>query len=188
MATQVDRHIDSDGCSTEAALMAEASGTERGEDAMAVAAEQAREVARKFTTLWMPSRVVCPSEDEEEAVVEALSTAAIQRGVPVETIDLRPAPAERLEAVTARLAGWRGRPETRDPTFVRSLLILRGFDVFGDEQHEEPTYPFRSNFQFDEEFRWVFLGRNGERMRFLFNSYERPLYLAAMDITPESWR
>lgn len=168
--------------------MIEASKTERGEDAMAVVAAQAHEVTRAFTTLWMPSRVVCPSEDAEEAVVGALSTAAIQRNVPVETIDLRPAPAERLEAVTARLAGWRGRPETRDPAFVHSLLILRGFDVFGDKEHEEPTYPFRSNFQFDEEFRWVFLGRSDERMRFLFSSYERPLYLAAVDITPEAWR
>ncbi|MEN1925042.1 hypothetical protein [Luteimonas qiangzhengi] len=168
--------------------MIDASKTEVGEDAMAVVVAQAHEVARGFTTLWMPSQVVCPSEIAEEAVVRALSTAALQRDVPFETIDLRPAPAERLEAVTARLAGWRGRPETRDPTFVRSLLILRGFDVFGDEQHEEPTYPFRSNFQFDEEFRWVFLGRNDERMRFLFSSYERPLYLAAMDITPEAWR
>lgn len=82
--------------------MVEASKIERGEDAMGVVAAQAREVARIFTTLWMPSRVVCPSEDAEEAVVGALSAVAIQRDVPVETIDLRPAPAERLLAGTAR--------------------------------------------------------------------------------------
>ena len=168
--------------------MIEASRTKRGEGAKAAFAVEAGEVVRKFMTLWMPSRVVCPSEDAENAVVETLSNAAIERNVPVEVIELRPAPAERLEAVTERLAGWRGQPEKRGPACVHTLLILRGFDVFGDKQHEEPTYPFRSSFQFDEEFRWVFLGRDGERMRFLFNSYERPLYLAAMDITPEAWR
>ena len=59
---------------------------------------------------------------------------------------------------------------------------------FGDDTHEGPTYPFRSQFQFDQKFLWLFIGRDASRMRFLFGSYRRPLYQAAGDITPEDWR
>ena len=68
------------------------------------------------------------------------------------------------------------------------LLILRGFDVFGDDAHEAPTYAFRSEFQFDQKFLWLFIGRDAARMQFLFGTYRRPLYQAASDITPEEWR
>lgn len=158
------------------------------EEANVTTAAHAGGVAQGFMRIWMPCRLVCPSDEAEDAVIEALSAGAKENNVPVEVIDVRPAPAERLEAVTARVTDWKGRPETRAPDFVPTLLILRGFDVFGDKQHEDPTYPFRSDFQFDEAFRWVFLGRDRKRMSFLFNSCERPLYHAAMDITPAAWR
>lgn len=133
-----------------------------------------------------PAHLGCPSDAAEQAVVEAVTRAAVARGIPVEVIDVRPAPAKRLDAVTARL-GPSGR-ETADDGPVPTLLILRGFDVFGDDTHDRPTYPFRSEFQFDEKFLWLFVGRDASRMRFLFGSYQRPLYHAASEITPEDWR
>lgn len=126
-----------------------------------------------------PARLICPSDEAEQAVVDAVTQAAASRGVPVEIIDLRPAPAERLDAVTARLDGWRSRAVDGNPDAMPTLLILRGFDVFGDDTHEGPTYPFRSQFQFDQKFLWLFIGRDASRMRFLFGSYRRPLYQAA---------
>ncbi|MDZ3798093.1 MAG: hypothetical protein U0T03_04745 [Xanthomonadales bacterium] len=76
----------------------------------------------------------------------------------------------------------------QDATTVPTMLILCGFDFFGDEANEDPTYPFRSDFQFDRKFLWLFIGRDAARMRFLFGSYRRPLYQAAGDITPNDWR
>jgi hypothetical protein len=133
-----------------------------------------------------PARLVCPSDEAEQVVVDAVTRAAVARGIPVEVIDVRSAPAERLDAVTARLKT--SRRETAYDGFVPTLLILRGFDVFGDDTHDEPTYPFRSEFQFDERFLWLFVGRDASRMRFLFGSYQHPLYHAAGDITPEDWQ
>lgn len=135
-----------------------------------------------------PARLVCPSDEAEQAVVDAITRAATVRGIPVEDIDLRPAPADRLSAVTARLDGWRSQPLDGDPDTMPTLLILRGFDVFGDDEHDGPTYPFRSQFQFDRKFLWLFIGRDWRRMWWLFGSYRRPLYQAAGDITPEDWR
>lgn len=134
-----------------------------------------------------PACLVCPSDEAERAVVEAMTQAAAARGIPVEVIDLRPAPAERLDAVTARLDGWRSRAVDDAPGAMPALLILRGLDIFGDDAHEGPTYPFRSHFQFDQKFLWLFIGRDASRMRFLFGNYRRPLYQAASDITPEDW-
>ena len=133
-----------------------------------------------------PARLVCPSDEAEQAVVDAVTQAAAARAIPVEVIDVRPAPAERLDAVTARLDGWRRGAVDREPG--PTLLILRGFDIFGDDTRDAPTYPFRSEFQFDRKFLWLFIGRDAARMRFLFGSYRRPLYLAASDITPEAWQ
>jgi hypothetical protein len=135
-----------------------------------------------------PARLVCPSDEAEQAVVDALTQAAAVRGIPVEIIDLRPAPAARLDAVTARLDGWRSQSPGGDSDTMPTLLILRGFDIFGDDEHDGPTYPFRSQFQFDRKFLWLFLGRDWRRMWWLFGSYRRPLYQAAGDITPEDWR
>ena len=152
----------------------------------------AQEVAGGFVhdltpLLRSPARMVCPTDEAEQAVVDAVTQAATDHGIPVEVVDLRPAPAERLDAVTARLDGWGGAPRN-DASPAPTVLILRGFDVFGDEASDGPTYPFRSNFQFDHKFLWLFIGRDAARMRFLFGSYRRPLYRAAGDITPEDWR
>ena len=135
-----------------------------------------------------PARLICPSDEAEQAVVDAVTHAAADMGIHVDVIDLRPAPAEGLDAVTARLDGWRSSAVDDAPDAMPTLLILRGFDVLGDDAHEGPTYPFRSEFQFDRKFLWLFIGRDASRMRFLFGSYRRPLYQAASDITPESWR
>lgn len=152
----------------------------------------AQEVASGFVhhlapSFRPPARMVCPTDEAEQAVIDAVTQAATDRSIPVEVIDLRPAPAERLDAVTARLDGW-GGALSHDASTVPTLLILSGFDVFGDEASESPTYPFRSDFQFDRKFLWLFIGRDPARMRFLFASYRRPLYQAAGDITPEDWR
>ena len=135
-----------------------------------------------------PAHLVCPSDEAEQATVDAVTQAAAARGITVEVIDVRAAPAERLDAVTARLDGWKGGALDNGPRRMATLLILRGFDVFGDETNDGPTYPFRSKFQFDRKFLWLFVGRDTSRMRFLFGSYQRPLYQAAGDITPEDWK
>ena len=133
-----------------------------------------------------PARLICPSDAAEQAVIEAVIQVATARGIPCEVIDLRPAPAERLAAVTARLDGWDG--DSSQDTSQITVLILRGFDVFGDDEHDAPTYPFRSQFQFDRKFLWLFIGRDWRRMWWLFGGYRRPLYHAAGDITPAEWR
>jgi hypothetical protein len=135
-----------------------------------------------------PARLVCPSEAAEQAVIDAVIQVATTRGMSCEVIDLRPAPAERLAAVTARLDGWDGDASQDTSRTMPTVLILRGFDVFGDDEHDAPTYPFRSEFQFDRKFLWLFIGRDWRRMGWLFGSYRRPLYHAAGDITPEEWR
>lgn len=132
-----------------------------------------------------PARLVCPTDEAEQAVVGAVTRAAAARGIPVEVIDLRPAPIERLDAVTARLGGWSEGAANNDSGPMPTLLILRGFDVFGDKTQDAPTYPFRSKFQFDRQFLWLFIGRDASRLRFLFGSPQRPLYQAASDITPQ---
>ena len=116
-----------------------------------------------------PARLICPSNEAELTVVEAMTQASAARDIPVEVIDLRPAPAERLDAVTARLCGRGSKERVAMPT----LLILRGFDVFGDDTHEAPTYPFRSEFQFDKKHLWLFIGRDCVRRR---RSINRPNY------------
>ena len=136
----------------------------------------------------VPARLVCPSDEVELAVVDAMARAAAVRGIPVEVVDLRPAPAERLDAITAQLDEWRNRATDNDSRPTPTLLIRRGFDIFGDYTHDGPTYPLRSKFQFDQKFLWLFIGRYPSRMRFLFDSYQRPLYRAAGDITPEDWQ
>lgn len=135
-----------------------------------------------------PARLVCPSDAVEHAVIDAVIQVATSRDIPSEVIDLRPAPSERLEAVTARLGGWKMRPTQVEAPAMRTLLVLRGFDVFGDDDNDAPTYPFRSKFQFDCKFLWLFIGRDWQRMWWLFGSHRRPLYEAAVDITLPEWR
>ncbi|WP_458788729.1 antitoxin Xre/MbcA/ParS toxin-binding domain-containing protein [Dyella jiangningensis] len=141
-------------------------------------------LAPSFST---PARLVCPSDAAELVVVDAVTRAATVRGISVEVIDLRPAPVERLCAITERLDGWQRGATDSGPGQVPTLLILRGFDAFGDDTHDGPTYPFRSKFQFDRKFLWLFVGQDASRMRFLFDSHQRPLYRAAGEITPEDW-
>jgi hypothetical protein len=138
--------------------------------------------------LGMPARVVCPSGEAEQALVDAMTRAAAVQGIPVEVIDLRSEPAERLGAVTARLDGWESGAAASGDGPVQALLILLGFDVFGNDAQDAPTYPFRSKFQFDRKYLWLFVGRDASRMRFLFDSHRRPLYHAAGDITPDDWK
>lgn len=161
-------------------------GTELG-SLQAIAQQAAGVFIHRLTpVLRPPARLVCPSDEAEQAVVGAVATAAAARGIPVEVIDVRPAPAESLDAITARLVA--SVHETGESHCHPTLLILRGFDVFGDGTRDGPTYPFRSRFQFDQQFLWLFVGRDASRMRFLFGSHQRPLYRAAGDITPEDWR
>ena len=133
-----------------------------------------------------PARLVCPSDEAEQAVVDAVTHAAAARRIRVDVIDVRPAPAERLDAITARLKTTESETTENGPMPV--LLMFLGFDVFGDETRDAPTYPFRSIFQFDRKFLWLFIGRDPVRMRFLFGNDRRPLYLAAVDITPRDWQ
>ena len=179
--------------------MAEASDMNKREDLARTGTEPrspqaiAEQVASAFIhrlapAFRPPARLVCPSDEAELAVMEAVTAAASTRGITVEVIDVRPAPAERLDAITARLAASIDEYQSAASESVPTLLILRGFDVFGDYTHEGPTYPFRSRFQFDKQFLWLFVGRDASRMRFLFGSHQRPLYRAAGDITPEDWQ
>jgi len=153
----------------------------------AIAAQVAGDFIHRLAPAFRPpARLVCPTDEAEQAVVDAVTQAATARGIPVEVIDLRPAPAERMGDVTARLGTSGG--ETSDNGPIPALLILRGFDVFGDDAHDAPTYPFRSKFQFDRNFLWLFVGQDALRMQFLFGSNRRPLYQAAGDITPKEWQ
>ena len=145
-------------------------------------------IHRLTPLLGTPTRVVCPSDEAEQVVIVAMTQAAAAQGMPSEVIDLRPAPAERLDAITARMDGLKGRATDNDHQPVQRLLILLGFDVFGDDTQDAPIYPFRSYFQFDRKFLWLFVGRDASRMQYLFDSYRRPLYDAAGDITPAEWR
>lgn len=91
----------------------------------------------------------------------------------MEVIDLRPAPAELLDAVTQRLCGFEGQ-RVRNQAPAVQVLALDGFDLLEGPSHDGPTYPFRSQFQFDEDFRWLFQGRDWRRLRRLFGSYRLP--------------
>lgn len=155
----------------------------------AIAARLAGRFINRLTPLLgTPARLICPSDEAEQALIVAMTQAADAQGMPSEVIDLRPAPAERLDAITARLDGWQSGAASSNDQTAQRLLILLGFDAFGDDTQDAPTYPFRSNFQFDRKFLWLFAGRDASRMRFLFESYRRPLYGAAGDITPDDWQ
>jgi len=142
-------------------------------------------VHRLFPAFRSPAYLACPDETTENAAIAAIATAASVKGVSTEVIDLRPAPAERLDGVTDRLHGFHG-PDSGGAG--ATLLVLTGFDLLEGEQNEAPTYPFRSQFQFDQEHLWLFVGRDWGRLRRLFNSYSLPLYRAASSCTLEEWR
>lgn len=141
-------------------------------------------VHHMFPAFRLPAYLACPDEPTETAAVAAISEAAAVKGVRTEVVDLRPAPAERLNGVTARSRGVRRPAVGAEAT----LLVLVGFDLLEGEQNEAPTYPFRSEFQFDQEHLWLFVGRDWKRLRRLFSTYSLPLYSAASSCTPEEWR
>lgn len=140
-----------------------------------------------FPSFRMPCFLACPDDLHAQAVMAAIAQAAEAKGVATEVIDLRPAPAELLNRVTQRLCGFGGGRDGRQAPPVR-VLALEGFDLLEGPGNDGPTYSFRSEFQFDEDFRWLFLGRDWHRLRRLFGSYRLPLYHAASDITPPPWR
>ena len=140
-----------------------------------------------FPSFRTPAFLACPDDLCAKAVLAAITHAAGARGVATEIIDLRPAPGELLDGITKRLCGFEGRRERKGVPAV-SVLVLDGFDLLEGVDQDGPTYPFRSEFQFDEDFRWLFLGRDWGRLRRLFGTYRLPLYQVASDLTPESWR
>lgn len=145
-------------------------------------------VSPHFPFLTMPRRVICPDQEQEDAMLAALELALRAKEYPLHVVDLRPSPADRLNALTEQLvrATDVGSEDlSRSPTFVRAVLgldLLEGFD------NEEPIYPFRSRFQFDRTSYWLFVGRDKERMRRLFKNRNLPLYEAAFDMTPAGWK
>src|SRR5690606_32167385 len=89
-------------------------------------------VHRLFPAFRSPAYLACPDESTESAAIAAIATAASAKGVSTEVIDLRPAPAERLNGVTDRLHGFHGpASEGAEPT----LLVLTGFDLLEGEQN-----------------------------------------------------
>jgi hypothetical protein len=158
------------------------------EDFQALAQQVAAEYVHwLFPNFRMPAFLACPDDTCASAVLAATRGMATAKDVPMEVVDLRPAPAERLKEITARLPGFYGRKEPLEAPAVR-ILVLNGFDLLEGPGNDAPTYPFRSAFQFDEDHRWLFLGRDWQRLKRLFASYHLPLYQAASDLTPACWR
>lgn len=145
-------------------------------------------VHRLFPSYRSPAFLACPDDRCVETCRIAIAAAAKEKGVETEVIDLRPAPAERLDSVTARLCeDVNAESESNLTQRWPTLLVLDGFDLLEGPQNDPPTYPFRSLFQFDQAHRWLFLGRDWQRLRRMFRSYKLPLYRSADDITPWSW-
>ena len=110
-----------------------------------------------FPSFRMPGFLACPNDICAQAVLAAITRAAGAKEVATEVIDLRPAPAELLDSVTQRLCGFQSRRERNHTPTVRVLaldtptvrvLALDGFDLLEGPDHDAPTYPFRSEFQF----------------------------------------
>lgn len=142
-------------------------------------------VHRLFPSFVEPGFLGCPPEYLTPFLI-SLEKAVTDRGTEIEIIDLRSAPAKVLGQVTDRItAGNRRRGE---PVTQRKLLVLLGFDLLEGRERDEATYPFRSEFQFDERHIWLFVGHDRDRLARLFHSRKLPLYLAAQDLTPSEWR
>lgn len=97
---------------------------------------------------------MCPSKEAEPAVLEVVNRAALTGRF-------------QLKSWTLRLV----QSSTRAPLH-RDLI---GLDAFGDHRPEGPTYPIRSEFQFDEKLLWLFMGRDEARMKYKFECYRLPL-------------
>lgn len=144
-------------------------------------------VHRLFPNYRDPSFLACPDEECAAIVLGTITRAAKSKGVNSDVIDLRPALAAMLDAVTARLDDFyflRRSPAPRR----RRLRVLQNFDRLEGRNRDEPTYRFRSKFQFDVQYLWLFVGRDWRRLCRMFHNPRLPLYLAASDITPEPWR
>lgn len=142
-------------------------------------------VHRLFPSFVEPGFLGCPPA-WLSLFLTSLEQAVSERGVEIEIIDLRNAPAEALGEVTDRITAFnRSRGE---PPKQRKLLVLLGFDLLEGDEREAPIYPFRSEFQFDERHIWLFVGNDRGRLARLFHSRKLPLYLAAQDLTPSQWR
>ena len=162
-----------------------------GDDAPSIQ-ELAEQVAsefvhRLFPSLRSPAYLACPDDKSAERCRAAIAAAAKKRKVKTELVDLRPAPAARLDSITARLRDIDDRTNDRKHPWP-TLLILDGFDLLEGSKNDSPTFPFRSRFQFDREHLWLFMGRDLKRLRKMFGDHRLPLYLAASNITPEPWR
>ncbi|HEX7326290.1 MAG TPA: hypothetical protein VF292_13205 [Rhodanobacteraceae bacterium] len=144
-------------------------------------------VHRLFPDFRPAAYVACPDADVAVRCARAITQAAKKKGVASEIIDLRPAPATTLDTVTARLEPVNDRHPI-DSDLPPRLLVLEGFDLLAGPRNDEPTYPFRANFQFDHEHLWLFTGRDWQKLSQLFGRYDLPLYHAASDITPSPWR
>ena len=144
-------------------------------------------VHRMFPSYRDPSFLACPDDESAATTLDAVKRAAKSKGVTTEFIDLRPAPADRLNAVTARLHDFAVSRRSVVPR-RRRLLVLDGFDRLEGRNHDEPTYPFRSKFQFDVKHLWLFVGRDWCRLSRMFHDRHLPLFHAATDVTPEQWR
>lgn len=165
-----------------------ASGSDRRPTLDALASQVAEAfVHRHFPVYWAHSFLACPDDESAAIVLEAITRGAKSKGVTSEIIDLRPAPADVLDAVTARLRDFNFLRRPALPR-RRRLLVLEGFDRLEGRNHDDPTYQFRSKFQFDVQYLWLFVGRDWRRLSRMFYDRRLPLYHAASDATPELWR
>jgi len=105
-------------------------------------------VHRLFPSYRDPSFLACPDDEIAAITLNAVTRAAESKGVTSEIIDLRPAPADLLNGVTARLRDFDTSRRGVTP-HCRRLLVLEGFDRLEGRNRDEPTYQFRSKFQFD---------------------------------------
>lgn len=85
-------------------------------------------VHRLYPSFCAPAYLACPDEEGSQAVLKGIQMASIEKGVPVELVDLSPAPGERLDEITARLSGSPERRTSGKKPPVR-LLTLEGFDL-----------------------------------------------------------
>lgn len=130
-------------------VAAMASGSDRRPTLYALASQIAEAfVHRHFPVYWDHSFLACPDDESAAIVLEAITRGAKSKGVTSEIIDLRPAPADLLDGVTARLRDFDVSRRGVAP-HCRRLLVLEGFDRLEGRNRDEPTYQFRSKFQFD---------------------------------------